>query len=160
MNNIQLWIDADSCPTLVRNHVIKTGKNKQFKILLVANKKIMCEEKPYTMIICSEEKDSADNYIYNHVQPFDLVITRDIVFASRLVEKNICCINDRGTCFTKENVKELLSERDFNLQLAECGVVKHFNEGYNNKKFSDFCACFDRELQKLIKSYSESGNAS
>lgn len=148
-NNI--WIDADSCPALVRNHVVKMGTRLNLKVCFVANKNIPCSEPGiFEMIICNQEKDAADNYIIENAKPNDLVITRDIVFANRLVEKNISAINDRGTVFTKENVKELLSSRDFDLQLANLGLVKHFNEGYDKKKFAAFANSFDKVIHQLL----------
>lgn len=147
-----IWIDADSCPSLVRNHAVKMGNKLNFKVVFVANKNIPCTEKaPFEMIICNEAKDAADNYIFDNSKEKDLVITRDIVFADRLVTKGICTINDRGTVFTKENVKELLSTRDFDLQLANCGLVKHYNEGYDKKKFAMFANSFDKVIHQLLK---------
>ena len=103
------------------------------------------------MIVCSDEKDAADNYILENAAEADLVITRDIVFADRLVSKNICCINDRGTIFSRENIKELLSERNFDFELAQIGLVKHYNEGYNKQKFAKFANCFDKIIHQLGK---------
>lgn len=128
------------------------GNRLNCKVYFVANKKIPCsQEGIFQMIICKEEKDSADNYIYDNVQESDLVITRDIVFAQRLVEKNITTINDRGRIFDKENIRELLSNRNFDLQLANLGLVKHYNEGYDKKKFAAFANSFDKVINQLIR---------
>lgn len=151
MGNVKIWIDADSCPTLVRNHTVKIAKNLKIPVTFVANKNIPCEFKDYEMVICNQEKDAADNYIYDNATENDLVITRDIVFADRLVSKRITTINDRGTVFTSENVKELLSERDFDFALAQAGVVKHFSDGYTKKQFALFANCFDKVIHQLIK---------
>lgn len=151
MNTIHIWIDADSCPLKVRNHTTKYAEKLNIKVTFVANKKIEATwGYPFEMIVCPSEKDAADDYILSNVQPFDLVITKDIVFASKLVEKDISAINDRGTSFTKENIKELLSERDFNLQLSSIGLSKHHNEGYDEKKFKKFSDCLDRTIKKLF----------
>ena len=150
--NVQIWIDADSCPALVRNHLVKMGTKLNLKVYFVANKKIPCNENgSYEMIVCDKEKDAADNYIFDHVKSDDLVVTRDIVFADRLVQKEITTINDRGTVFKKENIKPLLSNRDFDLQLANIGLVKHYNEGYDKKKFAAFANCFDKIIHQLLK---------
>lgn len=118
----------------------------------MANKQILIQEKGnYEFIVCDDTKDAADNYIYENCISSDLVITRDIVFANRLVEKNILTINDRGTVFTSENIRELLSERDFTFEMAQIGLVKHYHEGYDKKKFSQFANCFDREIHRLLK---------
>lgn len=149
-----IWIDADSCPALVRNHAIKMAHKFDLKIILVANKKIHCEtDFSYEMKVCPAQKDAADNYILENVGLNDMVITRDIVFASKLVEKKITAINDRGTVFDSENITKLLSERDFNLQLAEIGLVKHFNSGYDKKMFSLFANAFDREINRLLRNH-------
>lgn len=147
----KIWIDADSCPSPVRNHVIKTGNKLNIPVTLVANKAIPCEENlVFQMEIVEQTKDSADNFILTNAESGDLVITRDIVFADKLVTKEIASINDRGTEFTKSNIKELLSERDYDLALAEMGLVKHYHEGYDKSKFIKFANCFDRVLHKLI----------
>ena len=147
-----IWIDADSCPLKVRNHVTDYGAKKGINVFFVANRPIVCQSKnPFKMIVTDAQKDSADNYILEHAQSgTDLVITKDIVFADRLLEKGICTINDRGTEFTKEIIKERLSERDFNLQLVEIGLSKPYHEGYDNKKFEKFCNCFDRVIIKNL----------
>ena len=155
-NKPSIWIDADSCPSLVRNHVVKMGTKLLLEVFFVANKNIPCslptlEKASLKMIICNAGKDEADNYIYDNVKENDLVITRDIVFADRLVARDICVINDRGTEFTKEIIKERLSTRNFDLQLAEMGLVKHFHEGYDKKKFGQFANCFDKTIHKLIR---------
>lgn len=152
MKHFTIWIDADSCPSLVRNHVTKTAAKEKLTVNFVANKSIKSNnEFPFNMIVCSDEKDAADNYIFENAAEADLVITRDIVFADRLVSKNICCINDRGTIFSRENIKELLSERNFDFELAQIGLVKHYNEGYNKQKFAKFANCFDKIIHQLGK---------
>lgn len=151
MKENRIWIDADSCPVPVRNHAVKTAAKLSLKIFFVANKQIPCDFSPYEMIICKNEKDAADSFILEHASENDLVITRDIVFADKLVEKNIPAINDRGTAFTKENIKDLLSDRDFDFALFQAGVVKRTKDGYDKKDFEKFANCFDRVLHKLIK---------
>jgi len=146
-----IWVDADSCPSLVRNHAVKMANKLGLGVIFVANKSISSDAGNHEMIICGSEKDAADNYIFEHCKTGDLVITRDIVFAGRLIEKKICCINDRGTEFTPEMIKERLSVSDFDRQLAEIGLVKHHHEGYDKKKFAAFANSFDKVIHRLIK---------
>ena len=147
-----IWIDADSCPLKVRNHVVDYSAKKSINVFFVANKQIECQSKnPFKMIITDSQKDSADNYIFEHTATgTDLVITKDIVFADRLVTKGVHVINDRGTEFTKEIIKERLSERDFNLQLAQMGLSKSYHEGYDQKKFEKFANCLDRVVVRNL----------
>lgn len=147
-----IFVDADSCPKLVREHCLKMGAKYNLQVFFVANKEIKNQTPyPYKMIICEEKKDAADKYILENVLQDDLVITRDIVFADILVTKKICAINDRGTHFSQANIKTLLSERDFDIQLVQMGLSKHYKEGYDKKKFSLFCACFDKTISTLLR---------
>lgn len=148
---LTIWVDADSCPSLVRNHTVKIGNKLGLKVVFAANKKITCDSGNFEMVVCQAEKDAADNYIFENCESGDLVITRDIVFAGRLVEKGICCINDRGTEFTSEIIKERLSVSDFDRQLAEIGLVKHYHEGYDKKKFAAFANSFDKVIHRLLR---------
>ncbi|MBP5520274.1 MAG: DUF188 domain-containing protein [Treponema sp.] len=152
MTKLTIWVDADSCPSLVRNHAVKMGNKLGLRVVFAANKPMGSEAGDFEMAVCSCEKDAADNYIFERCEPGDLVITRDIVFADRLVEKGICTINDRGTEFTREMIKERLSSRDFDLQLAQIGLIKHHHEGYDKKKFAAFANSFDKVIHKLLKS--------
>ena len=126
------------------------GNKLGTKVIFAANKAIACDTGTFEMAVCGNEKDAADNYILEHSQQTDLVITRDIVFADRLVQKGVHTINDRGTEFTKEIIKERLSERDFNLQLVEMGLSKPYHEGYDQKKFEKFANCLDRVVVKNL----------
>ena len=104
------------------------------------------------MIVCDATPDAADNYIVENANENDIIITRDIPLADRLVEKNIVVINDRGTLYTKENIKERLSIRNFNKELYTNGIVSEKTSTFSKKDTNNFANCFDREIQKKIKS--------
>jgi len=103
------------------------------------------------MIVCKQEDQAADDYIFSHCQNNDIVITRDIPFAARLVEKNMLVMNDRGTVFTKENIGERLSERNFmmNLEAIGLGGTKKKSD-YGKKEFDRFCRAFDRDFMQKV----------
>ena len=149
---MKIYIDADSCPTLVRDYVIKYSQKLQIPLVLAANREIKKKDnQTFSMVILESGKDAADNYILNKCTPKDLVITRDILFADRLVEKKVTVINDRGNEFTSENINELKSERDYDLQLIQMGLSRHpKGNGYSKSNFQKFSNCFDRSVQKLL----------
>ncbi len=149
--NLTIWIDADSCPVKVRNHVLSYSASKEIPVAFVANHDIPIVQNPlFKMIVVPKEEGSADNYIFENSKENDFVITRDIPFAARLIEKNIPVINDRGTCFTKDNIADKLSERDFNLNLAMLGFGNDKKSNYSEKDFKKFADCFDREITKNL----------
>ncbi len=150
--NFSIWIDADSCPVQVRNIVSKASIRHKIELFFVANHEIKNLKNDYSkMIIVESIKDSADNYIVENAKADDLVITRDIPLAQRLVEKNIITLNDRGTIFTQENINYLRSIRDFNYQMAQYGITADKTGTLSQKDINNFSNCLDKELQKKIR---------
>lgn len=151
-----IWVDADSCPTDVRELIVRFVVRLKIPCNFVANRQIPLPQYSkktnlITMIITDNSEGSADDYIVSNVEPNDLVITRDIPLAARLIEKKIITINDRGKLFTSESICEDLSIRNFNYQLFTMGIQLDKTNKFNKKNLNDFANCFDREIQKKIK---------
>ena len=150
--DISIWVDADSCPVQVRNIVSKASIRLKIQVNFVANHEIKNLKNDLSrMIIVESVKDGADNYIVENASENDLVITRDIPLAQRLVEKNIVTLNDRGTVFSSENISYLRSIRDFNYQMAQYGITADKSGTLNQKDINNFSNCLDKELQKKLK---------
>lgn len=145
----KIWVDADSCPSIIRNYLIKLAESGKIELIFVANK-IIAEEKTIKMIVCESGKDSADNYIFENAGKKDLVITRDIIFAARLVDKKITVINDRGTCFTVDNIQKRLEDREYDMQMAQLGFGSK-KKTFGEKEFSKFRDCLDRQLRRIAQ---------
>ena len=109
MIEFSIWVDADSCPIPVKDIIFRFCKRLKLRLTFVANHEIpMPKSELFKMIVCDATPDAADNYIVENALQNDIVITRDIPMASRLIEKNITTINDRGLLFTSENIREKL----------------------------------------------------
>jgi uncharacterized protein YaiI (UPF0178 family) len=150
--DFSIWVDADSCPIPVKDIIFRFCKRLNLKLIFVANHQIpMPKSQLFQMIICDATPDAADNYIVENASENDIVITRDIPMASRLIEKNITTINDRGLLFTSENIKEKLSLRNFNKELYDNGILSEKTSTFSKKDVNNFANCFDREIQKKLK---------
>ena len=150
MYKFSVWVDADSFPVKARAFVVSHSVPKDVKVNFVANHEIKSSDSKVNMIICQKEKDSADNYIFSHAQSNDIILTRDILFAARLVEKNIAVMNDRGVLFSKDNIQDKLREREFSLNMAEIGFGGGKGNYYGEKELKKFSTVFSEELQKHI----------
>ena len=152
MLNFSIWVDADSCPIPVKDIIFRFCKRLQIKLIFVANHEIpMPKSQLFQMIVCDATPDAADNYIVDNAMQNDIVITRDIPMAARLLEKNITTINDRGLLFTSENIREKLSLRNFNKELYDNGILSEKTSTFSKKDVNNFANCFDREIQKKLK---------
>jgi uncharacterized protein YaiI (UPF0178 family) len=150
--DFSVWVDADSCPIPVKDIIFRFCKRLSLKLIFVANHQIpMPKSELFKMIVCDATPDAADNYIVENALQNDIVITRDIPMASRLLDKNITTINDRGLLFTSENIKEKLSLRNFNKELYDNGILSEKTSTFSKKDVNNFANCFDREIQKKLK---------
>ncbi|MDR0710465.1 MAG: DUF188 domain-containing protein [Spirochaetaceae bacterium] len=146
-----IFVDADSCPRPARELVVRAVKRWPLKAVFVANRPVPLEIGPgIVMEICPPGEGSADNRIAELARRGDLVITRDVPLACRLVEKAILVIDDRGRIFTPENIRERLSLRDFMVELAESGLGMERTASYGRREIKSFADSLDRELRRLL----------
>ncbi|MDR2739047.1 MAG: DUF188 domain-containing protein [Treponema sp.] len=155
---MKILVDADSCPRPARELILKTAVRRQIKSIFAANRPIPKIGGPYgswgefaLMELCPAGEDAADNRIVELAEPGDLVITRDIPLAARLVEASILVIDDRGQAYTRENIRERLSLRDFMVDLAENGLGMERTASYGKKELKVFADGLDRILVKLTR---------
>lgn len=160
--SFKIWIDADSCPKEVRNFIIDYAKLKDLTVYFVANRDISHpkNDSRFSMIICEKTEGSTDNYILSNATTKDIVITRDIPFAEKLTQLQITVMNDRGFLFTKDNIKEKLSERNFNLNLSFLGLNEGKKNSYGQKEYKKFTDTFDKIISQMIVNeiYSKKSN--
>ena len=148
---IKVWIDADSFPTVLKNFILEYAEKNYLEIIFVANKPIKSDKQNFKMILAENTKDSADNIIFENITEKDIAITRDILLAERLVQKNIKTINDRGTYFSKENIKKKVEERNYDFNLAQLGFSGSKEKNYGMKELKKFRECFEKTLKKIYQ---------
>ena len=147
-----VWIDGDSCPKKVKDFLFNYSKSKSFLINVVANRKVeLPTDNPFiNLIIVENLKDAADNHIFDNSSLNDIVVTRDILFAQRLVEKKVTVMNDRGLIFNEDNIQDKLREREFSMNLSAIGFGGGKNNYYGEKEIKKFIAVFEREFQTHV----------
>ena len=119
-----VFVDGDNCDKEARKIILKSCKRNSVDVKIVANRNIpiATENVSFTMIVCDRSKDSADNYIVENSSENDVAVTRDLILAKRLIDKNIVTLNDMGRIFTAENIVELLEQRELSLQMKSLGI--------------------------------------
>ena len=163
---MKIYVDADSCPREAREMVLRFSSRLGIISVFAANRlipgiEIPMIETPGTksappnttaqMELCPPGEGAADDRIAALALPGDLVVTRDLPLAQRLVEAGIQVLDDRGRVFTKENIRQLRSIRDFVVGLANNGVDTERTSSYGKKEISSFANSLDRELTRLTR---------
>ena len=144
---MNIWVDADACPNVIKEILYRAAERVRLPLTLVANKPLRT---PPSRFIKSVQVaggfDVADNHIVDQIQSGDLVITADIPLAAEVIEKDAHALNPRGTFYTKENIKERLTMRDFMDELRGSGVMTGGPKALNQSDRQAFANQLDRFL--------------
>jgi uncharacterized protein YaiI (UPF0178 family) len=146
-----IFVDADSCPRPARELVLRAAARTGIRAVFAANRPIPGIDGNAEMELCPPSEGSADNRIVELARPGDLVITRDIPLARRLVDAAIRVLDDRGQVYTAENIRERLSIRDFMVGLAESGLGMERTANYGKRELKAMADSLDRTLTRLIR---------
>ena len=120
---MQIWVDADACPAVIKDILYRAAQRWQRPLTLVANQ--MLRTPPSSLIRAVQVQrgfDVADDYIVQHVSAGDLVITGDIPLASQVLAKGGLVLNPRGERYTAETIGERLAMRDMMEELRSAGI--------------------------------------
>jgi len=147
---MKILVDADSCPKPARELALRRAKKLKLGIVFAANRRIP-QTSGAEMEICPVKEDSADDRIVELAVKGDLVITRDVPLAKRLVEKSVSVIDDRGRVFTADNINELLSVRNFKVGLADNGLETERTANYGKKELKSLADALDRTLTAMLR---------
>jgi uncharacterized protein YaiI (UPF0178 family) len=111
---MNIWVDADACPVVIKEILYKAARRTKVKLTLVANQAMQTPpDKNIISIQVSQGFDVADDEIVKLVEAGDLVITSDIPLAAEVIEKGGQALSPRGELFTENNIKPRLNMRDF-----------------------------------------------
>jgi uncharacterized protein YaiI (UPF0178 family) len=115
--------------------------------ILVANQIIATPPSKFIRAIrVSGGFDVADNYIVQHLQSGDLVITGDIPLAAGVIEKQGVAINPRGELYDQRNIGEKLAMRNFMEEMRNTGQVSGGAAAMSAKDVQHFANALDRFL--------------
>jgi uncharacterized protein YaiI (UPF0178 family) len=149
---VKILVDADSCPRPVRELTLRSAERTGLRIIFAANRTIPGIAGGFAVMErCPPGEGAADDRIVELAKPGDLVITRDIPLAFRLVEASVLAMDDRGQVYTRENIRERLSLRDFMVGMAENGMDFDRPAAYGKRQLKDFADSFDRVLSRLLR---------
>jgi uncharacterized protein YaiI (UPF0178 family) len=121
---LQIYVDADACP--VKDEVYKVAKRYDLKVTLVAAQWFRVPNEPWINLEVVKETgdlDAADDWIAERVEAGDIVVSEDIILASRCLEKDARALNPRGRVFTPESIGEALATRELMADLRESGEI-------------------------------------
>lgn len=140
-------MDADACPRAVKDILYRAADRTGIQLVLVAHQPLSVPRRRNILALCvAPGLDAADQEITRRCQSGDLVVTSDIPLAAEVVEKGAVAVNPRGVLYTRENVRQQLSMRDFMADLRGAGVDTGGPSGYGDRDRQAFAGQLDRWL--------------
>lgn len=145
-----IWIDADATPRDVKDIVFRAATRLAIPTVLVANQRV---ETPVANTLISAVRvnggpDVADQYIVDHAQAGDLVVTQDIPLAALLVPKRITVLDPRGEEHSEETIGERLSIRNLMESFRGAGVITGGPAPWDSRSKHAFASALDRALTR------------
>ncbi len=177
---LNVYVDADSCPKNLRQIVLRAIMRNNLHAFFVADRPLKdietaCQQhtaelrkaskdagerdeqvlrsikSPITMVVVQPGMDSADDWIVENSAIPALAITHDIPLASRLVQKGLTVLDDRGKTYTRENMAQRLSVRNAMTEFREMGLFAEKHDRMGNKQIKAFSDAFDALLTAMLK---------
>jgi hypothetical protein len=93
--------------------------------------------------------DAADDWIVEHVQADDLVVTADILLASRCLKEGARVIGPTGRPFTEENIGQVVATRNLLAELRGAGEIRGGPPPLGKRDRSRFLQQFDQMIQAI-----------
>ncbi|MBZ9610141.1 YaiI/YqxD family protein [Rheinheimera maricola] len=146
---MKIWVDADACPTVIKDILYRAVERKQIHMVLVANQMLRIPPSAFiSAITVSSGFDEADNEIERRCEAGDLVITADIPLAADILAKGGHALNPRGELYSTDTIKQKLTMRDFMDTMRSSGVHTGGPPPLNQSDRQAFANQLDRFLQR------------
>jgi uncharacterized protein YaiI (UPF0178 family) len=149
---MQIWVDADACPGVIKEILFRAAERARVPVTLVANQPMRIPSSAYLRFMqVGAGLDVADKRIVELLHAQDLVITADIPLAAAVIEKGGHALNPRGELYTKDNIRERLSMRNFMDELRGSGVVTGGPAVLNQRDRQAFANSLDSFLARHVR---------
>jgi uncharacterized protein YaiI (UPF0178 family) len=149
---LRIFVDADACP--VKQEVYRVASRFHLEVTLVANSWMRIpDERWITLEVVKEGFDAADDWIVEHLQTDDIVITADIPLAGRAIKKGARVIGPTGRPFTEDNIGLALATRDLMSELRGAGEITGGPPPLTKRDRGKFLEQLDNTIQSIRREY-------
>lgn len=146
---MQIWVDADACPGVIKDILFRAAERRQIRTTLVANQMLRTPPSKFIRAVqVPSGFDVADAHIVDQVAAGDLVVTADIPLAALVIERGALALNPRGELYTTATIRERLTMRNFMEELRSAGIETGGPSAFGQAERQAFANQLDRLLAK------------
>jgi uncharacterized protein YaiI (UPF0178 family) len=145
---LHIFIDADACP--VKTEIFRVADRYRLNVTLVANSWMRIpNERRIRLEVVKDGFDAADDWIAEHAQMDDIVVTADILLASRCLKQGARVIGTTGKPFTDSNIGDVVATRDLLSELRSAGELTGGPPPLTKQDRSRFLQQLDEVIQSI-----------
>lgn len=147
---IRIYIDADACP--VKEETYKVAIRYGLHSFVISNSFMQIPASPLiTRIIVPAGADAADDWIAEHVEAGDVVVTSDIPLAARVLAREAHAIAPYGTPFTPDSIGMALAQRSLMEHLRSTGETTGGPPPFSSTNRSRFLQALDQAITRELR---------
>ena len=151
---LHIFVDADACP--VKNEVYRVAGRYGLEVTLVANSSMRIpNDQRITLEVVGNGFDAADDWIVENLKADDIVITADVLLASRCLKEGARVLGTTGKPFTEENIGSAVATRDLLSELRGAGEITGGPPPITKRDRSLFLQKLDEAIQSIRRNQSQ-----
>ena len=146
---MRIFADCDAMPRPLKEALRKTAEREKTETFFVAARPPNLPSSEFIVPVgAGNAFNGADDWIVEHVDSGDLVVTADIPLADRAIGKGAEVLNPKGEFFTPANIKNALAMRGLLEELRITGEVTGGPAPFSDRQRVNFIDALNRCLQK------------
>lgn len=147
----QIYVDADACP--VKDEIRRVVERHNVIAHLVSNRGFKTGDHPLIRnVLVGAGFDAADNWIVEHLEAGDIVVTGDIQLADRCLKSGAQVIGHGGKPFTMNSIGAALAMRELSAQLRDMGEIKGGGPSFSQRDRTAFLNALEQAVQRALRS--------
>lgn len=145
---LHIFVDADACP--VKSEVYRVAQRYKLSVTLVAGARMRIPDAVNIALkVVGQGMDAADDWIVEHMEGGDIVITADIPLAARCVARGAYVLGPTGKPFSEDNIGSAVAIRNLLSELRESGEVTGGPPPFNKRDRSRFLQSLDNAVNEI-----------
>ena len=148
---LHILVDADACP--VKQEIYRVARRHGLSVTLVAGSWMRIpDDDGVALEVVDQGPDAADDWLAEHAQADDIVITADIPLAARCLGKGARVLGPTGRPFTEDNIGAALATRDLLSGLRDLGETLGGPAPFGKRDRSRFLQRLDEAINAIRRS--------
>jgi len=134
----------------VKNEVYRVAERHGLKVFVVSNSPIMVPREPWIeRVVVGAAMDAADDWIAERAGAGDIVITADVLLASRCVKAGATVISSNGKPFDEDSIGLTVATRNLLHELRNAGEITRGPKPFEPRDRSRFLSALDQAIVRL-----------